>query len=753
MTAMKRLLLLLTVVFLYSSSYSSTKTITLHFNASDFNLETESGFTYITSEKYQLLFDTDTLCPALPFVNISLLLPKDADVLGFTMNKVENILQNNVLIPLNTSSIPTDSLMGNSYSFDIPVYSNRIYPDSIVRYVENYNMDGYNNLQISVYPFRYDTLTEQLFIESDISITISYLTLPQNLEYGYNHNIRKFVKHSALNGHEIDSLYNLFPTRSGQNRIIDENKIEYLVITSNSLKNSFQKLVDWKRMKGVKAHIITSNDIINAYPNGGADYNRIKMAIRDIYDNSDGQLKYVLLGGNLSHVKSPKCRIKRKGVTDEVPTDWFYACLKTMNWDSNNNGIIGEVADNVDLLPYFSVTRLPVTSSSDADSLISRIINYERGIGLSTWKKGIVMGGVKSSWNYFWVGKSDTHYKGEWIYKEYIQYNWNGTLKKFYDTGTNFSGGANYDVTVSHFNDVMDLGYPFFHFDTHGNCTELKMETGAVYMTADASSINNPSYTIITTNACNTNEFDSPSFYLSRGFLMYPNTGVVAYLGSSRKGLGYTCPWNLGESNNINGRFYYYLFKKKMQTFGRAATFAKCEYISECKKQDSPFRYLLFSINPMGDPEMPIYIDTPQTFSNANCYYENGALHVDAGVDGCKICVMSIQDKGASYYSVVDDVQEATFQENVGECSVCITKYGYIPYVVSVPNTTYIQDATIYTDSTIISGDIYIGRDVTNEKPQGNVTVESGTLTLNKTGKVFIKNGFKVKSGAQFRIP
>lgn len=92
------------------------------------------------------------------------------------------------------------------------------------------------------------------------------------------------------------------------------------------------------------------------------------------------------------------------------------------------------------------------------------------------------------------------------------------------------------------------------------------------------------------------------------------------------------------------------------------------------------------------------------------------------------------------------------FVNNSTECDICITKPGYIPYTASLVNQTYIQNQTYTEDETVISGETYIGRDVTTSTPEGPVLVQSGTLTINSPKKVYIKNSFKVESGAKLRI-
>lgn len=64
------------------------------------------------------------------------------------------------------------------------------------------------------------------------------------------------------------------------------------------------------------------------------------------------------------------------------------------------------------------------------------------------------------------------------------------------------------------------------------------------------------------------------------------------------------------------------------------------------------------------------------------------------------------------------------------------------------------QNETIETDSYYYASPLNIGYDVTTAKPNGNVTVKSGTkLTIqNGSGGVTIKNGFECENGSELII-
>ena len=111
---------------------------------------------------------------------------------------------------------------------------------------------------------------------------------------------------------------------------------------------------------------------------------------------------------------------------------------------------------------------------------------------------------------------------------------------------------------------------------------------------------------------------------------------------------------------------------------------------------------------------------------------------------------MSKDDMGASYYECEEDYN-ATYGLDY-ECTVCITKPGFIPYVASFGDDTYLQNENIRHNQDVFSERTYIGRNVTTSRPQGPVTLESGKLTIRSSQSTTIKNNFEVKKGAELDI-
>lgn len=77
----------------------TTQEVLLHFDKDEFEVITEDGLSYITSSKYSITHGTDTLLPALPIVNVYVLIgPEDAYSTHFA-KKNETLLFNNITVP------------------------------------------------------------------------------------------------------------------------------------------------------------------------------------------------------------------------------------------------------------------------------------------------------------------------------------------------------------------------------------------------------------------------------------------------------------------------------------------------------------------------------------------------------------------------------------------------------------------------------------------------------------------------------
>lgn len=745
---MKRFIFIIAFIIPSIVNAQERKVISLSFSANDFRFFSEEGVLYITSAKYNISFLTDTLAPALPLIGINVLVNREQEFSDLSYTSNEELLYSNTTLSTNPIEVPTNiRLNPKNRNKSSPFSSNH---SVTAQYKHTSIMDGYKILHFLVSPFRYDADNHNLFLKKHIELNIILENKKAVSYIGSNgQNMTGWIENNIINYDDYDNLYGDYNLRT----ITDS--IPYIIITEGSLKSSFQKLANWKTTKGVRAKVITTEEIFsNPSYNGTNEPMRIKKAIKDYYENH--KTKYILLGGDINVVPTLHCYVHNLSYTTTTPCDWYYSCLETIDWDGNGNGLYGEFEDSVDIGPELNVTRLPVNSPLETNVMIDRIINYERNPSLYDWKDNILMAGSILSYYYYdnYGNRiSDVQYKGDSLFNEHIAPIWNCLRDRLYDTDTDFPGGANFVLDSTNLQMVMSQGYSIIHMDTHGDTITWRLEKKKYNLNhSNAPFFYNPKNTIIVTSACCTNAFDATTTTcLSEDFMLNNNSGIIGYFGCSREGW-YTFFKNYwGASNDYNIQFYNNLLASPSNHFGEAATYAKSTFINNCSTNNG-YRWLLFGLNPLGDPEMPFHKSQPQLFNNIGIYYINDTLSISTGTTNTTICVMSSNDYGETFYKVISNCQQVTLEPNIDECTVCVTAPGYLPYITTAVNTTYIQNQTINSNLTIENGKTYIGRDVTNSINEGPVAIQSGHTSIKSSKGVMIKNNFTVNNGAKLTI-
>ena len=719
------ILLLLLTHIAFSQEY---KHIAMEFNPDDYSISgSVQGQVYIQSSRQEGVYLSDTNLPAIPYKIVNVKVWGHQEYAGVTLTQSIRHFADNVVLRHNPVSLPTNAIPSSSAP-DTITYSQRIYPDQNVIYTGTSDYGDYRILSFLVSPWVYDARERKLELMTRMNLQIELSTNPLFTASSRrdDYSLNEFTNALAVNADEFANR--LQPAGL---RTLGSSDYEYVVITTNALSQYFLPLVRWKTQKGVKAKIITMEDITTTYPDSTIQLS-IKRCLHDYYTNH--ALKYVLLGGDDTIVPVQGCYCYTNTTTDyHIPCDNFYACFSGhFAWNADGDSITGEYSDNPDFTPFIYISRAPIRSANDVTAFVNKTLNYEKTPNVNGWNNNMLMGGqiIDSILTEYNPPKSDSQAKGENLYNYYIQPYWTYNMLEFYDTYTDLNGG-NYYFSSSHLQDQLAEGYTFVDLITHGDTT-LWTTSSSDYTISNASSLTNPRPTIITTTACTTNAFDSPADpCLSEAFIRNPNSNVIAYLGCSRVSFE-VAGSELGPSLIFEGNYYKRLFGNTLvnKNWGYIVANAKA-YIANILNNMGNFRWVQFGLNPIGDPEMPVFINPPVAFEQSAISYTNSGFTVNAGVSGCRICIMSSDDNGASVYNVYDNVQTATVDNFNCNLSVCITKQGYIPKVYNLASTvSYIQNVTITTDTDYVAGRVNVGTNVTSQIPSGNVVIQNCDVTI-----------------------
>lgn len=766
--------LLIFIISLFACTHhfvyaQEVKKVDIPFLQKDFRIiEDADGITHIASNNITV-FGENLNSAALPFYPVNVCVPVQKRYAGVSFNGWPETIRENVIMAANSLPVKTSLEKGQADPNIHSGYLEGEYPSEKVIFKGESVCGEYRILTFAVCPFVYDSRSMVLAFTENMSLNIE-LKQAENLSENINCNS---ISHNILK----EICYNTEDIAEREPEVMLSKSsvpVEYVIITRDSLVNAFQPLANWKKQKGVNSQIVTIESIISNY-SGGTIQQKIKRCLRDYYSQG---LKYALLGGDSNIVPVQLCALYvfkeiENSVFDyvldnnDMPTDLYYACFDgDFYWNANGNDSIGEADDNVSMYPSIYVTRASVRTSTDVNAFVSKVLFYEQTPTANGWGNNMLACGSMLENPYiFDPTKSDAEVVGNVLYQDYIQPYWSGTRYKFYDTNTSFTGGASYPLDKSHLSDQLSQGYTFVQMLSHGQVQYWALEnfvdhgitpsSTTVYSSEDAMEQTNSRPTIMTTIACLTNSFDDVDACFSERVMNNPNNNVVAYLGCSKEGWVDSIQAKYGVltmSLLYEAEYYKKLFlpETEKKSFGRIVAEAKAQMIG-ASLSDGFNRWIQYGLNPLGDPEMPIFTDTPQTFDNAELTMMNFGFVVNAGVSGSTICIMSSQDNGNSYYRIERDTISASFIDVDTDVSICITKPGYIPKIFELKNELYIQNDTLTTSKDIIAQKIHIGSNVTTTMPSGLVHFENGTYNI-KGCSVTLHPGTCINRGSTVRI-
>ncbi len=742
---MKRLFILFLFGYIPLLAFSQTKIVKLTFSEDDFTFIKEGNGYNINYSKGHVTYSSNANEPSLPFILEKIALDAGMTIEDYSYSSIDTLINSDLKLNNNRIFFPISYAKQDIEYQEINTILYPKFPLRNVSFTGISILDGIRYANFIVSPFTYNKNEKTLYLNNSINIQVKQRSL-----YADN---RKQQNNGRTN---YRNLINRNPNISDYN-------CKYLIITRDSLKDIFEDLAYWKTQKGVIAKVITI-EYINSHYTGNTQQVRIKQAIKDLWRPYNQGVNYVLLGGDIDNVPSQMCYVKHiitEGnntytYIDTTPTDWFYGCLDTnvLSWDSSGNDIAGEVEDIVDLAAEATVTRLPVHSRIEARHVVDRIVNYEKK-NLSNWGNNILMGGRAYDYGQYMNGQSDAHRLGEWIYDYFISPYWEGIKTIFYDTGTSMPGNTNYTFTEEHLQEQLAQGFDFVHIESHGQEYGIQMENHPhssfpmYYDTLYARTLDNPHNTIFTTSSCLTNAFDyNGGKCLGEAMMNNEKGGILSYIGNARESWltnGYTTTTTIA---NI----YKNVFNRTYHKLGESFKDAKNEIVGLCNDYNTSWRWMLFSLNMLGDPEMPVYTAVPQKeFENLEIYYSyEDELSINANNDTCNICLMSRDDMGESYYLYGNG--EKTLADIENEISFCITAPNHIPYLGVYAPIVHLQNDSIDHDYHVIARKTFIGSSVTDNRDDGSFIISNGRCTINSPQGVKINDSFEVKLGAEFEI-
>jgi hypothetical protein len=625
--------------------------------------------------------------PQLPVKLLHVALPPGSKVEQVVVSKVESqILDKDYhLFPAQPPQIL--SLMKEPISFVQPkpkVYSLlEEYPGKLVEYTETGFLSGYQLAGILVYPVQYIPAQRKVKFYSHIEFKVRYSLggkspLPvmrrSNAERELYEGIMKKVvlnpKGASLHLRAEKISFSLLPP----------GDYEYVIITDTTFVSTFQALADWKTKKGVPARIVTTAWIYASY-SGYDNAEKVRNFIKDAYQNW-GTI-WVSLGGDTNIVPARiawamDCEAGYYPDENDIRCDLYFSDLDG-TWDANGNHVYGEVADSVDMYPDVFVGRASCSTASKAQALVNKLLTYEINSPVDYQTKMLFCAEILWSDPYTNSGLAKDLVDERYVPPQF------DPITKLYEALENESRAA---VIAA-----MNEGQNIINHDGHANYSVMGVGTGYLYNSDMDGLYNNPRNSILFSIGCWPAAFDYDC--IAEHFVNNPNGGGVAFIGNSRYGWGSPGNPECGYSDRYDQQFFAALFSRDFYHIGATVADMKTSFVPR-SQQENVYRWCMYEINLLGEPEMPIWTNLPEYLSvefsdtipegpslfTVTVFKANGNLEP---VPGALVCLM----KGGEVYQrgLTDSQGQIDFNispSSVGQLYVTATAHNFIPYQDSV---------------------------------------------------------------------
>jgi hypothetical protein len=532
-----------------------------------------------------------TSAPGMPIIPQAL--PTFAVPANATVTGVEVVASERTELPgtyhIHPAQVPipvSEKMTPSFVPADAAIYGGAAeFPVRLVDWSHTGTKTGFRLCPVSLYPLQYSPATGKVTLYTSLTVRLTYA---ENSFAAMPLSARQI----EVAGADLRSwIANPEALKSSAPpvRESDPNDAEYLIVTSDAYISTLEPLATWHAKKGFNTVFRTVSWITANYT-GYDTQEKIRNFIIDYYTNH-GTI-YVLLAGGHSLIPARRARSVVGSETGNIPADIYYADLQ-WSWDGNRNRVYGEInGDTVDFYYDVYVGRAPISSTANAQTLVNKVLGYEKSSATGFIKK------VYLPWVNLFSG-----YTGQIV---------SDTIAAVTPTG--WTDTEVNTPSTSAFQSAINGGYGYCHAAAHGDDYGFYTDMGSpIYTTTQASGQSNgmTKLNVMNSMACISGNFENSSA-LSVVLANNANGGTVANMLNSRYGWG--TPPSMGPSEKLCVRFYDFLINMESVQVATAHQRSKECYAGPAQGQEV-WRWCYFEYNLLGDPALPLYTDDPGTLT------------------------------------------------------------------------------------------------------------------------------------------
>ncbi len=286
--------------------------------------------------------------PDVPGLGNWILIPNGTNVSISTFPGTQIVYENIDLAPVQQDPFDNVESPLPPFEKDETIYSrNADYPGIFAEAESAKEKRGQSCTILWIYPYQYNPVKRTLTVYPDLEVSVNFngviKPIPSNLK---SEKLIESLKGFAINAEEVLQAEES-AEKIKSDRLERTDGCELLIISDPSFLGAANTLADWKTRRGIYTPVTSTSTT-------GTSTTSIENYINNAYDNWTPAPSYFLFIGDVEHI--PVQYVTTTG------TDFYYA-------DRNNP---------TDWVADFGYGRLSVDTAAEADSLVARIIRYER---------------------------------------------------------------------------------------------------------------------------------------------------------------------------------------------------------------------------------------------------------------------------------------------------------------------------------------------------------------------------------------
>jgi hypothetical protein len=603
--------------------------------------------------------------PMLPMSIIKLALPE-----GMTATKIEILDVNSITLHGRYDIFPAQPPLeigsaAESTVFTMPdksVYESSLpFPSKMAELLGQSDLAGQAMAAVGIYPVRYIPQEKQLELVTSVTFAVEgdpgYICgdyLPYDASAKQRELYESRLKAIVVNDQDVDPVCGTRLLKDPGN-LPPGGPFDHVIITSVSNAPFYQPLVDWHIQRGLRDTVITV-DYIYANYTGSDNQEKIRNFVIDAHQN--WATLYFLIGGENTTVPFEY----RNYENTNIPSDVYYADYDD-DWEYE-----------------VFVGRITAEGQQQIQKFIHKILKYETDPPLLNYPLNITLLGMDLT-----IPSEPPYYtltRGQEL-KDTIDIEDIPALfhvTKVYDT----QSGNHRDAFLAALNTGQNLVNHNDHSNYYVMCTGDRNHNWYISYLDVPYLTNTDKFSIIFSLGCDANRMDFEDAISEHFILDVDSTGALAFTGNTRSGWFYVgIPISL--SAELDLYWWKAIFEQDIVRLGEMLAYAK-----SATEIEYTWPYSEWTLNLLGEPEMPIWTAIPSTFyvthdSQLNAVPSTFSVHVAVyggiPVQDAYVCLWKGNEIYQRGFTGPDGNAALEISPTTrGTMYVTVTKQNHIPY-------------------------------------------------------------------------